>query len=377
MMVGRSGVLAFDVKDICFGPQRDGFGFFAFEFLGNSNGSVGKMEGARHIHSYLLYYFCGEFGDYFGFQQRTVLLEKLLPAGIVGKTRQFLQQLLAIRLASPLCFLFFFWGGMHGTPFFSKLLALFLQATAANEADRSGGDAKLFRDFLIGARWVIEKKHAHHSAAAGRQRRQGLANTLLALHLIEHFLGKFIATSPGAGVALVFSTAVEDFQVVDQIQPIFFRAQTFVKTSLHQPLGKSPRFAQFRQAGKQVDAYRLKNVSRIFPGQAELDGDRENQILVFFNQRRPCDLVTLATFANQTLIGPCHFAGRGDDLHCFAPDGGPVPPKKYSSSTFQSVVGSRIAGLKFARLFFAPTRMSGVARNTYGRFAVMTSCTWS
>ena len=102
MMVGRSGVLAFDVKDICFGPQRDGFGFFAFEFLGNSNGSVGKMEGARHIHSYLLYYFCGEFGDYFGFQQRTVLLEKLLPAGIVGKTRQFLQQLLAIRLASRL-----------------------------------------------------------------------------------------------------------------------------------------------------------------------------------------------------------------------------------------------------------------------------------
>src|ERR1700722_3737616 len=102
VMVSGSGVLALDVKDICFCPQSGGFGFLVFQFLRNSDGSIGEMQGARHIHSYLLYYFCGEFGDDFGLQQRAVLLEKLLPAGIVGETCQFLQQLLAIGLASRL-----------------------------------------------------------------------------------------------------------------------------------------------------------------------------------------------------------------------------------------------------------------------------------
>jgi hypothetical protein len=61
VMVGRSGMFALYIKDICFCPQSYSFGFLVLELLRDGYGSIGETEGAWNIDSNLFSNFVCEF----------------------------------------------------------------------------------------------------------------------------------------------------------------------------------------------------------------------------------------------------------------------------------------------------------------------------
>ena len=148
-------------------------------------------------------------------------------------------------------------------------------------------------DFSVGAGRVVKEEQSDQSIAPGRKRGDRVAQHLLPLQLGEHLFGKFSARP--LGLLLKFR------RVIEGIEALFFGAQAFVIRILHEPLGERLRLAQTMQIGKQVEADCLENVGSIFARQPELDGNGENQVLVFLDQSGPGRLIALTAFADQAL----------------------------------------------------------------------------
>ncbi len=75
-------------------------------------------------------------------------------------------------------------------------------------------------------------------------------------------------------------------------------------SDLHEPFGKSARFAQFGQAFEKLDASGLKNVSGFVERQSVFHGDRINERFVLFDEKRPGFFVAGETFLHETFVAP-------------------------------------------------------------------------
>ena len=159
-----------------------------------------------------------------------------------------------------------------------------IHAFLAGEADGADGEAKFGGDFGIRARRRFKEEQFDEALALRRKRGNRVAQDLLFLRLLDEFFRD--GWSFGIGNVGI---RVAAYQTLLLALP----AKALMMSDLHKPLGKSFRFAQFRQAMEQFDTSRLKNFGRFVRREFVFDGNGVDERFVFIDESGPGVLIAL------------------------------------------------------------------------------------
>ena len=211
-----------------------------------------------------------------------------------------------------------------------------------------------------GARGSFEEKKFDKAAALRRESSHGFAQHLFFLGLLHKSFGdggRFGFGKVGVSVA------------ADQALLLLLVTKALVVSDLHEPFGKGARLAQFGETIQQFDASGLKDVGGFVGRQSVFDGDRIDECFVLFDEERPGFFVAGEAFLHETLIAPKRGAFFATFVLVITGVIWRHSPRRCGNRVARrsrGAYGSRTAGWILAMEFFAPTRMSGLARKIMG-----------
>src|SRR5215510_1073064 len=172
------------------------------------------------------------------------------------------------------------------------------KAASSREPDRAGRHAEHRGDLGVPTCRCLVEQHADDLAASRRERRNRVAQDLIALQIRHHVLrGGLPKSRLLEGVRFL-----EAFGTELPLAPL--PPPAFAHGRLNQPLRQAVRVPEPGQLGQQIQRNHLKDVAGVGLRKPVIDGSRKDQVLVLVEEGGPCLLVAISAACNETAVGP-------------------------------------------------------------------------